>query len=363
MDSSSIRPAAETNSIGAYRRLLHAITASTAAPTSSPAKTMMSAIRMMRSRVPAARCLRSQSSGTKTYGRAETTSSPAIPTSMRGSPCGSARNGRVGEGERPVGARLQLRGTRRHFPDLSACRVEAEPFGDGLARRAPARRARSSDAPARSSGTMWRTRSTRPSAATSTPHSSARSATSPWNVATRTDQPGAGQVRADQLTPPRFAGGLGDELVRPVAAVERQRHHAPFAIERDAALGHGPPRRRLGVLTRGRQSRRARISGLLRRWPPARPPRSPAMPSGRVVRWPPAALRRRRSSRSMVAGGVQAALRSAGESSVQRPAWARRTRTIHSGTSTNSAIMAFCTQMPGASASRMGMANSTTSNA
>ena len=192
MDSSSIRPPAETNSIGAYRRLLHAITASTAAPTSSPAKTMMSAIRMMRSRVPAARCLRSQSSGTKTYGRAKTTSSPAIPTSMRGSPCGSAAM--------VVSAKVNVQSVRafnlegRADTSLICPRAASRPSRSETAFTASARASRSSsDAPARSSGTTWRTRSTRPSAATSTPHSSARSATSPWNVAMRTDQPGAGR--------------------------------------------------------------------------------------------------------------------------------------------------------------------------
>ena len=66
------------------------------------------------------------------------------------------RDGRVDEGERPVGARLQLRGTRRHFPDLSACRVEAEPFGDGLdgerPRGALRRATRRRDLPARCGG-------------------------------------------------------------------------------------------------------------------------------------------------------------------------------------------------------------------
>ena len=90
---------------------------------------MMSTIRMIRSRVPAARCWRSHSSGTKTYGRAATTSSPAIPTSMRGSPCGS--------GATVVSANVNVQSVRafsfdevrRHLLDLPACHIETEPFG------------------------------------------------------------------------------------------------------------------------------------------------------------------------------------------------------------------------------------------
>ena len=165
------------------------------------------------------------------------------------------RDGRVDEGERPVGARLQLRGTRRHFPDLSACRVEAEPFGDSLDGERPR-----GAFVERRAGAIFR-------------HDVAGA----QNPAVRRDQhgpffgpiddvafegryadrpAGRGQVRADQLTPPRFAGRLRDEFVRAVAAVERQRHHAPLPIERHPTLGQRAPRRRLGVLTRGRQSRR-----------------------------------------------------------------------------------------------------------
>ena len=215
----------------------------------------MSAIRMMRSRVPAARCLRSQSSGTKTYGRAKTTSFAGDPDVDARLSLRQRGNGRVGEGERPVGSRLQLGGTRRHFPDLSATGVEAEPLGDGLHGQRPRvplleRRA----------GAIFRhdVADAQHAAVCGDQHAPFLCPIGDVALERRdADRPaGRGQVGADQFTPPRFAGGLGDELVRPVAAVERQRHHAPFAIEGDAALGHGPPRRRLGVLTRGRQSPR-----------------------------------------------------------------------------------------------------------
>ena len=193
MDISSISPAAETNSIGAYRRLLHAITANTAAPDEQPREdhdvgNPDDEVARAGRPLLALPVLRHEDVR------------PREDDLVAGDPDVDARlalrqrgNGRVGEGERPVGSRLQLRGTRRHFPDLSAASVEAEPLGDGLDGERPrvaARRAtRRRDLPARRGGRAARGRLP----TTSTPHSSARSATSPSNVATRTDQPGAGR--------------------------------------------------------------------------------------------------------------------------------------------------------------------------
>ena len=125
-----------------------------AAPTSSPAKTKMSTIRMIRSRVAAARCCRSQASGTNMNGRTTATSSPAISTAMRGSPCGS--------GAIVVSVNVKVQSVRAFSFDgraetSRACpRAGSRPRRSASARTAMARapRSRSSDAPARSSGTL-----------------------------------------------------------------------------------------------------------------------------------------------------------------------------------------------------------------
>ncbi len=50
------------------------------------------------------------------------------------------------------------------------------------------------------------------------------------------------QVPAEQLTPPLFAGRLGDELVWAAASVVGHRQHAPLRPERHAASGEGGAR-------------------------------------------------------------------------------------------------------------------------
>ncbi len=62
-------------------------------------------------------------------------------------------------------------------------------------------------------------------------------------------------------------------------------------------------------------------------------------------------------------GGVHAAFLSRGSSSVQEPACVRRHKTTQRGTSVSRMTIARWTQMPGASAMKIGSANHTTSNA
>ena len=150
------------------------------------------------------------------------------------------RRGRVGVSKGPVRPRLQLGWPRRHFADLTAGGIQPE-----LALRRAACSAlaafSSSVAPARPSGKVCSTRRTSPVLVTKTRHSSARSATSPSNVATLTRQRASGRYLPTSSFR-RSSPAERDKLPRSTAPVINNRQHAPLRSKRHAARGQSVAR-------------------------------------------------------------------------------------------------------------------------
>ena len=186
-----------------------------------------------------------------------------------------------------------------------------------------------SAAPGRPSGTLCCNRRRSPDADTIAPHSSARSATSPWNVAVRTDHPGAG--RYCRSVPGAWLRRQFRRRTRacrlPSSGTGITRHFGPSSTPRSAracrvtasacarvafnicgvvatiiaiaAINPSPPSTSHAVFARGSSHLRCRTAG---------------------------------SSIGSALGGVQAAFRSASDSWVHRPACTRLNRTTQSGT-------------------------------
>ena len=237
--------------------------------------------------------------------------------------CGSARDRRVGEGEASSpSAPSASSGFADDLPDLPG--VEAEPFLDRGERPLSGAAASSSDAPARPSGTVWRTFSISPAA---------RHVDQPFfrairDVALERRDAHAParlrQIHAEQLAPALLAGGFDHELVRPPLAVVGHAHHAPLRRQRHAALLQLLPRGALRLVSRDRQARRTGCRCLprerRRRTRRAEPRRAPATPSARRAggagAGPPAP---RPAARARRAASTRRSARSA-TSSVHRPA-------------------------------------------
>ena len=243
-----------------------------AAATSKPPNTTEMAIRMTSARVDEARC---GAPTLRARGRsgAEAISSPAMATSMRGSPWGPPSPCGFGATQERRVTKVNVQSVRafccrlrRDFPD-SFARIQPEPV---LHRRARPLRAAasSSDAPARPSGTTCRRcalgrRRTRTSAIPR------RGRPRPLRTSTaRTRQRGCRQVDAEELAPRGFAGRLETNWCGPPLPLSGIGMTRQCGGERDAALLQLLRARRFPV------SRGAGAAVRVRRLPHDRP-RSP----------------------------------------------------------------------------------------
>ena len=220
-------PAAAKNSRGVYCLRLHAMTPATAADTSRPPKTtpMMIAhdqvARLGGALLPVPLLGHEhESADAGDFVARDLDLDAQLALRQR-------RKRRVREGERPVGPRLQLRGTRGHFARLPA---------------APTSRPNS-----RASTATARTRAVLSSSVGAGPglgervfdaqdlaglgHEDAPFFGALGDVAFEgrdADVPARlGKIPAEQLPPPLFAGGRRHELVRPAAPIVGDRQHAP----------------------------------------------------------------------------------------------------------------------------------------